>query len=642
MTELDGPGYADIEDHGAIGNLKSVALVSRYGSIDWCCFPQLDSPSVFAALLDVRRGGRWRVAPQGAWRRGEQHYHAGTNVLDTVWDTGGSRLVVTDFMPLRGSIIAGGEPQTAPAIHRVLACTGGSCDVVLEWWPRFDYARAATAIECGAGLATAGAGAERLTLEELPPTARLETAPDGGPLVRAAFTMSDGDVLPLCLWYGDTRPQHGVHDWRAVLGLTCATWREWLDSRDQGERCDFAGSWQPLVDRSGLALKLLTFPRTGAIAAAPTTSLPEHIGGVRNWDYRYTWIRDASFTAQALVGLGHAREAIAFLQWAEDVSMRDDGTAGELGLMYTLDGARTMREQELDHLEGYRGSRPVRIGNKAAEQFQLDIYGELLDAAYELVRLGVGIDDTLWRFLSSVADQACARWQEPDYGIWEVRSDPQHFVYSKLMVYVALDRALRLSRRLGLAADTARWIRTRAAVRASILEHGFDTERGAFVQAYGSRALDAANLHIPLVGFLPVEDPRVQSTIDLCMKELTENGLVYRYRTEESDDGLPGHEGAFGLTTFWMVDALALSGRVDEAAQMFEGIAGRVNHVGLYPEEFDTRSGAFLGNFPQAFTHIGLVNSALYLAHAEGRPVPAPAPLGSPEERAEQAEHEAR
>jgi GH15 family glucan-1,4-alpha-glucosidase len=391
------------------------------------------------------------------------------------------------------------------------------------------------------------------------------------------------------------------------------------------------------VDRSGLALKLLTYPRTGAIAAAATTSLPEDIGGVRNWDYRYTWIRDASFTGQAFVALGHRKEAIDFLKWAEDVTRRDHEEGGKLHLMYTLDGKSEIPERELDHLEGYRESRPVRIGNGAAGQFQLDIYGELLDAAWEMARLGVEIDEELWRFLTSVADQACAQWNRPDYGIWEIRTQPRHFVYSKLMVYVALDRALRLADRFGLPADRERWTTTRDAVRKTILERGYNEERGAFVQAFGTTALDAANLLIPLMGFLPADDPRVQSTIDLYLEELTENGLVYRYRTddEEADDGLEGHEGAFGLTTFWMVDALALSGRLDEACEMFEGLARRANHVGLYSEEFDPRSGAFLGNFPQAFTHIGFINSAIYIAHAEGKDIPSPAPLGTREERAE-------
>jgi GH15 family glucan-1,4-alpha-glucosidase len=635
-------GYTPIEDYAAVGNLRTAALVSRYGAVDWCCMPQLDSPSVFAAILDHRRGGRFRVGPAGNWRRGEQRYQPETNVLETWWDTDGGRLTVIDFMPLRGAIVPGEDPAAAPALYRVIRCAGAACDVEIEWAPRFDYARATPELALTADGAVAHAGDESLRLLGLADGAEIVAAADGQPSLKLRLTMRDGDTLPLLMHYGADDGGCAPADWQRACETTADAWRGWLSARDQGERCSFAGPWQPLVDRSGLALKLLTYPRTGAIAAAATTSLPEDIGGVRNWDYRYTWIRDASFTAQALVALGHSDEAIGFLQWAEDVTRRDEAAGGKLHLMYTLDGVSDIPERELDHLEGYCGSRPVRIGNKAAGQFQLDIYGELLDAAWEMARLGVSIDGDLWKFLSHVADQACARWTKPDYGIWEVRSEPRHFVYSKLMVHVALDRALRLADRFGLPADRERWKKTRDAVRSTILERGYDEERGAFVQSFGDTALDAANLHIPLVGFLPVDDPRVQSTIDLYLEELTENGVVYRYRTGEGgvDDGLPGEEGAFGLTTFWMVDALALSGRLDEANEMFEGAARRANHVGLYSEEFDPRSGAFLGNFPQAFTHIGFINSTVYLAHAEGRPVPAPAPIGSPEERQEREDSE--
>jgi GH15 family glucan-1,4-alpha-glucosidase len=626
--------YTAIEDYGAIGNLQSVALVSRHGSIDWCCFPGLDSASVFGAILDVRRGGRWCIAPAGVETRADQSYIEATNVLETSWRLDGSQVVVTDFMPLRGDISALRDPGAAPCIYRVLRSLGGSCDVDVEWAPRFDYARADVRVERAGASFVAAAGDARLTLDGIGETARIEEDADGGPVVRARLTISPGEPLPLlCSWVGGGGVR--LEDWEAALRRTCRAWQRWLTARDAGEHCDFGGDWQWLVDRSGLALKLLTYPRTGAIAAAATTSLPEEIGGVRNWDYRFTWIRDASFTAQALVALGHRDEAIAFLRWAEDVTMGSDGTAGKLRLMYTLYGESHIPESELDHLDGYRGSRPVRIGNKAAEQFQLDIYGELLDAAYEMVRLGVEIDGDEWSFLASVADQACARWQEKDYGIWEVRSEAQHFVYSKLMVYVALDRALRLAKRFGFEADERRWRSTRKAVRESILENGYNQERRAFVQAYDSKAFDAANLHILLEGFLPPDDPRVQSTLDRYLDELTEQGLVYRYRTSETDDGLEGSEGAFGLATFWMVDALALSGRIDEAWEMFEGLAHRANHVGLYSEQFDPGSSAFLGNFPQAFTHIGLINSAVYIAHAEGRPTPSPPPLGSAEERRE-------
>ena len=630
------PDYPAIEDYAAIGNLRTTALVSRFGSLDWCCMPQLDSPSVFAAILDHRRGGRFRVAPATGPQRGEQSYHHDTNVLDTWWESADGRLTVTDFMPLSGEVGRnGGAP---PVIYRVLRCAGGEVEVEIEWCPRFDYARSFPSMQCGPASAVAIDGSAMVSLTGLPAAGEITESMDGGPALNVRLRLRDGDVVPLVLEYsnaGDgvpaTRPDPTA--WETALEATATMWRNWLHNRDAGEQCDFAGPWQELVDRSGLALKLLTYPRTGAIAAAATASLPEHIGGERNWDYRYTWIRDASFTAQALVALGHSDEAVEFLRWAEDVTRRDAASGGELHLMYTLDGVADIPERELTHLEGYRGSTPVRVGNKAAGQFQLDIYGELLDAAWEMVRLGVDIDEELWPFLSDVADQACANWNRPDYGIWEVRSEPRHFVYSKVMVWVALDRALRIAERFGLPADTERWTSTRDAVHSTVLERGYSEERGVFVQAFGDTALDAANLNIPLVGFLPVEDPRVQSTLDVYLDELTEDGLVYRYRTDATDDGLAGEEGAFGLTTFWMIDALALSGRIEEARTMFEGVARRANHVGLFAEQFDPRSGAFLGNFPQAFTHIGLINSAVYIAHAEGRTVPSPAPLGSREER---------
>jgi GH15 family glucan-1,4-alpha-glucosidase len=628
--------YVPIEDYGAIGNLRTVALVSRLGSIDWCCLPRLDSGSVFAALLDRRRGGRFRIGPAGAWRRGEQHYVAGTNVLETHWDLAGARLTLTDFMPLRGSITGSGDPPTAPRIFRILRAHGEACAVELEWSPRFDYARARMQLDASGPEVFATAGSERVGLTGLPVAPVIIPGEDEGPVLRARFTVRPSNPVPLLCWYGETEPAWPLAGWERALRTTTESWLEWVHAREHGERADFAGEWQPLLERSGLALKLLTYPSTGAIAAAATASLPEEIGGERNWDYRYTWIRDASFTGQALVALGHRREAIDFLQWVERISMRD-GQPRRLHLMYTLHGETEIPETVLEHLEGYRGSRPVRIGNKAAEQFQLDIYGELLDAAYELARLDVGIDEDLWRFLTHVTDEACRRWREPDFGIWEVRSKPRHFVYSKLMVYVALDRALRLAQRFRLRGDLDRWRRTRDKVRRTILERGFDEERGAFVQAFGSQALDAANLLIPVAGLLDVHDPRVQATIDRSLEELTEGGVVYRYRTDQVDDGLAGHEGAFGLTTFWMVDALALSGRLEEAQAMFEGAANRVNHVGLFAEQFDPGTGAFLGNFPQAFTHLGLINSAIYIAHAAGKPIPSPPPIGSPEEQRESA-----
>jgi GH15 family glucan-1,4-alpha-glucosidase len=637
VHEQGWDGYLPIEDYGAIGNLRTVALVGRNGSIDWCCFPELDRPSVFGSILDRRRGGRFRVAPRAPWHS-EQRYLEGTNVLETRFETDGGRVTVTDFMPLRGSILGAGSPPTAPQIHRIIRCEAGEVEVEVEWSPRCDYGRARMEILAAENGFSATSAREAVTLG-LACSASVElTRDDSGPVLRARILVREGESTALATRYGSSETQCSLSGCLEALEDTVAAWREWSHHCERPEQCAFAGAWHGEVIRSGLALKLLTHPDTGAIAAAATTSLPEEIGGVRNWDYRFTWIRDAAFTAQALFALGHRAEAADFLTWSHRVSSVKGDRAFGLQIMYGLHGETELPEIELAHLEGYRGSRPVRIGNGAAKQKQLDIYGELLSSAYELVRMGGRLDPPVMAFLSRVADLACHEWREPDYGIWEVRGGPRHFVYSKVMVWVALDRAVRMAERWGLPGRIGMWRRERDAVRDAILSQGYDRHVGAFVQSFGSTALDASNLLIPVLEFLPFDDPRVQGTIDRTLEHLTENGLVYRYL---ADDGLPGGEGAFGLTTFWMVDALALSGRVEEAREIFAGVAARANHLGLFSEEFDPRTGAFLGNFPQAFSHIGFINSALYLARVTGRQPPAPAPVGSREHGIETG-HETR
>jgi pentatricopeptide repeat protein len=424
--------------------------------------------------------------------------------------------------------------------------------------------------------------------------------------------------------YGTTASAHSIEASDRALGETIGAWRSWVavPTADRSWLKDCA----PHVIRSELVLKLLTHPKTGAIAAAATTSLPETIGGVRNWDYRFSWIRDSAFTVQALMAVGHRAEALDFLAYAERAAMSRDDRWG-LQIMYGLRGEADLPERELTHLEGYRGSRPVRIGNAAARQRQHDIYGELMGAAHQFILSGGVLEPDLLSFLSRVADQASVAWPTPDDGIWEARREPRHYVYSKVMCWWALDRAIRLTMRSAMRGNVARWTRERDAIHRHVLGHGVDPTLGAFVQAYGSGALDAANLLIPVMEFLPAEDPRVQRTIDLTLEHLVDRGMVYRYLT---DDGLPGSEGAFGLCTYWLIDALALSGRLDEAWELFAGMSRRANHLGLYSEEIDPRTGAFLGNFPQAFTHIGLINSVLYLARAEGRgPLRAAQPLGA-------------
>lgn len=615
-------GYLPISDYGIIGNLRTAALIGRNGSIDWCCLPHLDSPSVFAAILDTGRGGRFSVSASGAGP-GEQEYITDTNILITRFTTDAGKLTVTDLMPLSGEIIGRGRSHAPPGIIRILNCEEGSVEVVVEWSPRFDYARSRAQIEevSGGWLATGGDEAMFLCGPE---DAGIDA--DGrNAALHSRFTMREGEMRPLEVHWGleDMICDPGRAE--AALDGTIQVWQAWAQYGDLAQTSRWAGEWLPYVNRAGLVLKLLTMAGSGAIAAAPTTSLPEEIGGIRNWDYRYAWVRDASMTAQALVSLGHSREAVEFLQWMERTAEAHSGARQPQVLFGLHDPTTDPEEIELEHLEGYRGSRPVRIGNAAARQLQLEIFGELISTGYELARRGMDLEHRSLKFLAAVTDYACSRWMEPDHGIWEIRGKPQHFVYSKVMVWVAVDRAIYLAKHHGLVGDVDRWKRTRAAIRERVLAEGYNPEVDSFVQAFGSMALDAANLRIPLVGFLPFDDERVIGTIDQTLEHLTKNGLVYRYFT---DDGLAGEEGAFGLCTFWLVDALALSGRVDEARDIFVGLVERANCVGLLPEEFDPDTGEFLGNFPQAYTHIGLINSALYLAYAEGRWIPEHAPTG--------------
>jgi GH15 family glucan-1,4-alpha-glucosidase len=629
---VTGNTYLPIEDYAAIGNLRTAPLVGRNGSIDWACLPHFDSPSVFAAILDSGRGGHFRVAPPGGIV-GEQRYRDQTNVLETRFDTGDGRLTVTDFMPLEGDIDGRGHSHAPTEIHRLVAAEGGSPEVEIEWSPRLDYARRQTRLSVMPAGLVAGDGERTLYLRGLPGDAQIDET-SSGPVARLRLRLEAGQRLALITsWEGE--PRHvGLEGSEAALRTTEQTWRRWLHKDEMQDRREWAGAWAPLVMRSELALKLMVFGETGGIVAAPTTSLPEWIGGVRNWDYRYTWIRDASLTTQALSAVGHVREAIDFLDWAEHVAQAHEAQARRVQIMYGLHGETELDEYELDHLEGYRRSAPVRIGNGAAPQRQLDVYGELLDGAYELVRRKVDLSPDVRHFLATLADGACEAVGEKDAGIWEMRGPQRHFVHSQLMVWVGLDRALRLAARGVIDGNLERWRQSRDRVHRLILERGYNQRVHAFTQFFGSDDLDGANVLIPLHEMLPVDDPRVQRTLDRTLEGLTDNGLVYRYK---ADDGLPGEEGAFVLCTFWLIDALALSGRLDEANELFDGLCRRTNHVGLLSEQIDPASGAFLGNFPQAFSHIGLINSALYLAHAEGRQTPMPAPLGSAEHRAEGA-----
>lgn len=622
--------YKQISDYAAIGDLRSLALVSRDGSIDWCCFPHFGAGSVFAAILDSRKGGRFSVSPSDS-SRCEQKYVDSTNVLQTSFTTSSGRLTITDLMPLRGDLkLDDGAPHQ---ILRMLKCDDGEVDVRVEWSPRFNYARQQVRMDRVGEEWIATGGGERMVLHGLN-CGQIED--EFGPVLKATVHLRAGEQLPLIArWESASTPSNNdfptADEATSMVSETIDAWKRWAAHSPPIGTINETGRWMPHLVRSKLVLKLLTYSKTGAIIAAPTTSLPEHVGGVRNWDYRFAWVRDASLTAHALISLGHQSEAFDFLCWIERTSKawgkRDRG----IHILFGVQGEADLEEFELDHLEGYKGSRPVRIGNGAYSQVQLESFGEVLNIACELVGRGVKLSKDLQDFLISVADMACESWDQPDQSIWEIRGSMKHYVYTKAMIWMALDKAVQLHRLCGWQNDVGKWIEVREKVKAEVLSKGYDAELGCFVQSYGSKELDASNLRLPLMGLLPADDPRVQRTIDRTMEKLMENGLVYRYL---NDDSFPQGEGAFGLCTFWLVDALALSGRLDEARAIFENMINLGNHVGLFSEQYDAATGEALGNFPQAFTHVGLINSAINLARAEELGATA-VPMNAPEPRAE-------
>jgi GH15 family glucan-1,4-alpha-glucosidase len=599
--------YHPISDYALIGNRHTCALVSRDGSVDWCCLPYLDSASSFAAILDASRGGCWRLAPVGptSIQRG---YMGASAVLRTEFEAQGGRMELIDFLPIRmgrGSELS----HSALSVVRIARCLEGEVEVELEWTPRPDYARADVSLEHADGRLLARTHRDLLWLSGVPEAVRADLR---GSSARARMPLRQAETLELiCTWTGPDAVPSELPASR-YLEETLEWWRQWAAScRIEPE----VEPWRDLVLRSGMVLKLLTNERTGAMAAAPTASLPEEIGGVRNWDYRFCWVRDASLTAQAFSILGQPEDGIAFLRFLERAAAQHRDPS-RIQVVYGLQGETLLTEYNLGHLDGYRDSRPVRIGNAAALQRQLDVYGELIEAAYDLLRRGASLPEGHWRWLCGIADWVCEVWHWRDRGIWEVRGPERHFTYSKLMCWVALDRALRMAEVLPAPPGTDRWRQEREAIRACILEQGFDAEQNSFVQHFESRTLDASNLLIPLVDFLPADDPRVQGTIDATLRHLTEDGLVHRYLTDETADGVGGGEGAFGICTFWMVNALALSGRTEEAHEIFAAMLARANDLGLYAEEISPQSGEFLGNYPQAFTHIGLITSAHYLGRS--------------------------
>lgn len=596
-TDRTPRGYRSIGDYALIGDAHTAALVSSDGSIDWCCWPCFDSPAVFCRLLDAQKGGWFRVGPAGS-SRASRAYIGETNVLATSFHTDGGEARVVDFMPTqrRGSR-RGEDIDASHHLMRLIEGLAGEVDFVVEFRPTFDYAREETTITQSAEGAVASHGTQRLRL-----VTAIPLQADGSGAVSGRVRLCRGDRVWLVMT-DDNDPR--LTDPDAALEGTLAYWQAWSGL------CTYEGPYENLVRRSALALKLLTFEPTGALIAAPTTSLPEEIGGVRNWDYRFTWLRDAALTLNALQSIGYHNEAMDFFDWLESVCLSGQGT---IQIMYTVNGGRHLPEEILSHLEGYRHSRPVRVGNAAAQQTQLDIYGEVLDAAYLCHERMRTPHPQMRAVLGLLADRAAARWQEPDQGIWEVRGDPDHFLHSKLLCWVALDRAVRLGEATGMPGDIPRWRRTREEIRHAILTRGYHQGMQTFTQTFDGDALDASALVIPLVGFLPATDPRMRATIARIEEGLTSNGLVYRYRTE---DGLPGGEGTFAPCSFWLVDNLALSGRIADARNLFERAVSYANDVGLMSEEINPVTRELLGNFPQGLTHLALIHAALGLAKAE-------------------------
>lgn len=602
MHEHSNSSYPHIGDYALIGNGRTAALVARDGSIDWCCWPRIDSPAVFCRLLDARRGGSFRIGPTG--RSSVSRAYVGeTNVLATVFTTAEGMVRVTDFMPAPDrSTEQEGDP--GHLLRRVEGLRG-RVELEILFRPTFDYARADTVLTCSPQGAIALSETEALRLD-----CSVPLQPESDALV-GRFTVSADDWRWFALTYHDPRrpvqPEEvsgAMAD--ANLERTLEYWNRWLGG------CTYSGPYEEAVHRSALVLKLLTFHPTGGLVAAPTTSLPAEIGGVRNWDYRYTWLRDSALILDALQQIGYHDESLGFFEWLETLCL---GCRGDIRIMYTVDGNPLLPERTLDHLEGYRGSRPVRLGNAAADQTQLDVYGHMADAIFLcLQRMPRPIRPELWNILRLLGDRAAARWSEVDQGPWEMRGEPQHFLYSKLYCWVALDRVIRLADQAGLPGNVAAWRHERQAVREAILTQGYNSEAGVFTQAAGTTALDASALVIPLVGFLPATDSRVQSTVERIRQQLLSHGLVYRYRV---DDGLPGGEGAFVLCSFWLVCNLAMCGRVGEARELFESVCEYANDVDLLSEAIDPASGELLGNFPQGYAHLGLIRAALYIAHAE-------------------------
>jgi GH15 family glucan-1,4-alpha-glucosidase len=606
--------YLPIEDYGLIGNMHTAALVGRNGSIDWLCLPHFDSPSVFAAVLDDKKGGCFQISPTNERFTRKQVYWPETNILITRFLSSDGVVEVIDYMPVG---VSRGEPGFRQLIRRVEAIRG-SLPIRMQCTPAFNYARDPHETQ----LNHEGAEFKHRSLSLQLTTRSTLKLIAGGNGVESCLALQQGEKAVFVLGMLDEKHQGASVSSdeleQQLFNQTVDYWHRWLS------KCTYTGRWREMVYRSALLLKLLTFEPTGALVASPTCSLPEAIPGPRNWDYRYTWMRDAAFSLYGLLRVGFHEEAGAFMKWLEQ-RCHERQPDGGLQIMYGLHGEHQLTEETLDHLDGYKGSRPVRIGNGAYDQLQLDIYGELMDSVYIYNKHGAPISWDFWVELSELLDWVCDHWQMPDEGIWETRGGRQHFVYSKLMCWVALDRGLRIAESRSFPANREKWTQARDAVYLDILKNGWCDKRNAFSQHYGSESLDASNLMMPLVFFMAPNDPRMISTLDAICKDpkdggLLSNSLVYRYNVEEFSDGLAGGEGTFNMCTFWLVEALTRAGqtdppKLDQARLIFEKMLGYANHLGLYGEETGMH-GEALGNFPQAFTHLALISCAVNLDRA--------------------------
>jgi len=591
----DRAASAPIEDYALIGDCETAALVGRDGSIDWLCWPRFDSGACFAALLGGPEHGRWRIAPSDAHGRAERRYRGDTLVLETTFETPDGAAAVIDFMP------PGGDAD----LVRLVVGRRGRVRMRTELTIRFDYgASVPWVFRLADGALCAIAGPDMLVLRS-PVPLRGENLTTVG-----EFVVEAGETVAFDLTHAPSHlPPPQPTDSAAALAGTEAFWRGWTS------RCIPVGPWTEAVKRSLIVLKALTYSATGGIVAAPTTSLPEELGGTRNWDYRFCWLRDSAFTLLALIDAGYTEEAAAWRDWLLRAAA---GSPSQMQIMYGLAGERYLPERELPWLPGYAGSRPVRVGNAAAGQFQLDVYGEVMDAMFQAVRAGLPPHPQGWGVAGALLEHIERVWTEPDEGIWEVRGPRQNFTHSKVMAWVAVDRAVRSAERFGHAGPIERWRRLREAIHRDVCAQGYDAALGSFVQAYGSKQLDASLLLLPIVGFLPPEDPRIRGTVAAVERRLMVDGLVRRYDTAAVDDGLPPGEGTFLACSFWLADNYALQGRLTEARALFERLLALRNDVGLLAEMYDPVAGRQVGNFPQAFSHVALVNTALNLARARG------------------------